>query len=71
MAIPFAIFWVVLLAGRKELRWKGVLVFVALWMSLLIGSQALGLDPHFFIAAMSLLDVVLITVIYIGFTRLR
>lgn len=71
MAIPFAVFWVALLAGRKELRWKGVLVFVTIWAALLFGVQALGLDRHFFIAAQSLLDVALVTTIYVGFARLR
>ncbi len=71
MPVPFVVFWVVLLAGRRDLGWRGSLVFVAIWVALAVGVQALGLDAHFFIAGESLLDVVLITTIYVGFTRLR
>jgi hypothetical protein len=71
MAVPFAIFWVVLLAGRRELGWRGSLIFIGIWAALLFGVVALGLDSHFFIAGESLLDVVLVATVYIGFTRLR
>ena len=71
MPIPFVVFWVVLLAGRRELGWKGSFLFIGIWMALLVGVQTLGLDSHFFIAGESLLDIVLVTTIYIGFTRLR
>ncbi len=71
MPIPFVIFWVVLLAGRRELGWRGSFVFISIWAALLFGVAALGLDKHFFIAGESLLDVALITAVYIGFTRLR
>ena len=70
-SIPLAIFWVVLLAGRKELGRKGVLVFIAIWAAVLFGVQALGLNRYYFVATESLLDVVLLSTIYVGFTRLR
>jgi hypothetical protein len=71
MPIPFIVFWVVLLAGRRELGWKGSFVFTGIWAALLLGVLVSGLDKHFFIAGESLLDVALITAVYIGFTRLR
>jgi hypothetical protein len=71
MTLPLVVFGIMLLAGRKELGWKGVVAFIAIWAALLAGVHALRLDPHFFIAGESILDVALISTIYIGFTRLR
>lgn len=71
MTVPFVIFWVVIVTGRKELGWKGAAAFIAIWTALLFGVVALKIDPHFFIAAQAILDVVLISTVYLGFTRLR
>ena len=71
MAVPFAVFWVVIVAGRKELGWKGIAVFIAIWTALLLACMALKADRHFFIAGQAILDVVLISAIYLSFTRLR
>jgi hypothetical protein len=43
MPIPFVIFWVMLLAGRRELGWRGSLVFISIWAALLFGVLVLGL----------------------------
>jgi hypothetical protein len=69
--IPLAVFWVMLLVGRKELGWKGVLAFILIWVALACAVQALGLNRYYFVAAESLLDVVLVSIIYLGFARLR
>jgi uncharacterized membrane protein YGL010W len=71
MAVPFVVFCVLIVTGRKELGWKGIAIFVAIWASLLAAVMALRIDPHFFIAAQAVLDAVLLAVIYLGFTRLR
>lgn len=71
MALPFAIFCVVILAGRKELGWRGIAIFLAIWVALLSAVMALKIDGHFFIAGQAILDVVLISTVYLGFTRLR
>jgi hypothetical protein len=71
MALPFAIFCVLIFAGRKELGWKGVAGFVAVWAAILGGILALRIDRYFFVAAQAILDVVLLSVIYVSFTRLR
>ncbi len=71
MPVPFVVFWVVLLAGRRELGWKGSLVFIGIWIALLVGVKALALDMYFFVAGESVLDIILVTAIYVGFTRLR
>jgi hypothetical protein len=71
MAMPFAVFCVMIVTGRKELGWKGVAIFLAIWATLLSAVMALKIDAHFFIAAQAILDVVLISTIYLGFTRLR
>ncbi len=71
MALPFAVFCVVIIAGRKELGWKGVAIFAAIWAALLSVVMAFKIDRHFFIAAQAILDVVLISTVYLGFTRLR
>jgi hypothetical protein len=71
MAVPFAVSCVLMVTGRKELGWKGVAIFIAIWVSLLAAVMALRIDPHFFTAGQAILDAVLIAVIYLGFTRLR
>jgi len=50
MALPFAVFCIVIIAGRKELGWKSVAVFIAIWAALLGVVMALRMDRHFFIA---------------------
>ena len=70
MAVPFAIFWILIFVGRKELGWKGLALFVAHWIVLLTGFKVSGVDLHFFIAAEALLDVALVSTIYYSFTRL-
>ncbi len=60
-----------ILAGRKELGWKGVAGFVAASAALWGVVLAMGIDRFFFIAAQAILDVVLIATIYLSFTRLR
>lgn len=71
MVLPFAVFCVLIVTGRKELGWKGVAIFIAIWASLLAGVMALKIDPHFFTAGQAVLDAVLVAVIYLGFARLR
>ncbi len=71
MALPFAVFCIMIVAGRRELGWKGFAVFIAIWATLLGVVLALKIDRHFFIAAQAILDAVLISTIYLSFTRLR
>jgi hypothetical protein len=71
MALPFAVFCIMIVAGRKELGWKGVAIFVAIWAALLSLIMGLKIDRHFFIAGQAILDVILISVIYLSFARLR
>ena len=71
MALPFAVFWVVIVAGRKELGWKGAGIFVATWTALLLAMARSNIDGHFFIAAQAILDAILVSTIYLSFTRLR
>ena len=60
MAIPFIVFWVLILTGRKELGIKGVLFCIVLWIGLLLGFMILGVSPYFFVAAQALIDAVLL-----------
>lgn len=57
--------------GQERVGWKGFAVFIAIWATLLGVVLALKIDRHFFIAAQAILDAVLISTIYLSFTRLR
>jgi len=69
--IPFAAFWVLIFIGRSELGFKGVAFFIALWLCLLIGFMMLHLPSYCFVVAQTLMDVVLIIIIFGGDIRIR
>jgi hypothetical protein len=71
MPLPFVVFCVMMIAGRKELGWKGIAAFVTAWTAMLAVTMALHIERHFFTAGQAILDVVLISTVYVGFTRLR
>ena len=67
----FVLFWALVLYGREELGVKGILISVAIWAALLLGSIFLHVPSYYFIAAQSVLDIVLILVIFGGDIRIR
>jgi hypothetical protein len=71
MILPFLIFWVLMFLGKSELGLKGVLISIAIWTGLLLGFGMLNISPYLFVAAQSLLDIVLILVIFGGDIRIR
>ena len=71
MALPFFIFWVLILICRRDLGWRGVGICVAIWIGLLVGVITLGTSGYIFIAAQALLDCVLILIIFKGDIRIR
>ena len=70
-ALPFFIFWAIVLLARKELGWRGALTAVGIWTALLAGCLFTNLSPYIFVAAQSLLDAVLILVIFKRDIRIR
>lgn len=71
MAIPFVLFWVLVILARDELGTKGVLIAIGLWLILLIGFMTAGLSPYLFVTAQALLDIGLILVAFGGDIRIR
>ena len=65
MIIPFILFWVLIVIGREELGFKGILISVIIWIALLLVSILVkGISSYHFIAANALLDIVLLIVIF-------
>jgi len=66
MIIPFILFWVLIYLGRDELGFKGVIVNISIWLGLLLACMFSGLSSYIFIAVQSLLDIVLLLIIFGG-----
>jgi hypothetical protein len=64
MLIPFIAFWVLVFVGRSDLGFKGVTFCIVLWIGLLLGSIMLSIPSYFFVAGQSLVDAILIIVIF-------
>jgi len=62
--IPFIAFWVLIFLGRSELGFKGVTFCIVLWVGLFLGFMMLSIPSLYFIAAQSLIDAILIIVIF-------
>lgn len=60
MAIPFILFWVLLVLGREELGLKGIGIAVLVWAALFSGLVLTGLSPFWFTPAMAIVDIVLL-----------
>jgi hypothetical protein len=71
MIIPFILFWVLIVTGRSELGFKGITFCVMLWIGLLLGFMKLSLPSYWFVGAQSLIDAILIIVIFGGDIRIR
>ena len=66
MMTPLIVFWVLMVLGREELGWKGVVLSILIWLGMLLGCLLSGLPPHFFVAVQALLDIVLLLIIFGG-----
>ena len=71
MTIPFLVFWVLIILCREQLGLKGVLISIAIWAALLICLMKLGISQYIFVGLQSLLDIMLILIIFGGDIRLR
>ena len=71
MLLPFLIFWILLILGRKELGRRWVLILVAIWACLLAAFVYADLSPYLFVAAQALIDAILILVLFKGDIRIR
>ena len=67
MIVPLVLFWILLFLGREELGFRGIIISIAIWLGLLLGSvSTTGGFLYFFIAACALLDIVLLIIIFGG-----
>lgn len=64
--MPMILFWVIILLGGGILGWRGVLIFVLIWLASLIGVALFHLSPYYFVAFQAMLDAVLIIVLRAG-----
>ena len=64
-------FWVLLFAGREELGWKGIGVFLALWMGGWLALRRVSMGPYWFMSLVAVLDVVLVLILFKGDVRIR
>ena len=64
-------FWVLLFVGREELGWKGIGVFLALWMGGWLALRRVLMGLFWFIALVAVLDVVLVLILFKGDVRIR
>ena len=71
LSLPFIVLWVLLFLGRSQLGRKGVLVSIAIWVGLLLGFKVLNISPYLFVGAQSLVDVILILVLFGADIRIR
>ena len=71
LTLPFLIFWILLFLTRKELgiKWIGILIVV--WAGLLTGFIYLKISPYLFIIAESVIDIILILILFGGDIRIR
>lgn len=71
MALPFLIFWAIVIFARRQLRWRGIFICIGIWMGLLIGFMHAGISSYIFVAAQALLDCILILILFGGDIRIR
>jgi hypothetical protein len=70
MGLPFWIFLGLLFFARHDLGWKWVGFLLALVVALFIGFVYAGLNAYVFIAALAVLDCILILVLFKGDIRI-
>jgi hypothetical protein len=66
IAAPLFIFVILCFVCREELGWKGILICIFTWLSLLIVFRLLNISPYFFVMAEVLLDIVIILYVFGG-----
>ena len=71
MWLPFFAFWVLVFIGKSELGFKGITFCIVLWIGLLLGFMMLSFPPYWFVGVQSLIDSILIIVIFGGDIRIR
>ncbi len=69
--MAFFIFWAVVILGRSELGWRGVIAAATGWLAMVIGLGYLGADPYFLQFAQAILAIVMILIVFKGDIRIR
>ena len=63
-ALPIVVFWVVVVLGRKELGWCGLIMAVAVWLPIFAGILFAGEWGGLFFVFHILLDIALLLFVY-------
>ncbi|MFA6134564.1 MAG: hypothetical protein WC869_11170 [Phycisphaerae bacterium] len=63
MLLPFLIFWIIIILGRRQLGWRGIGITIAIWVGLLVACSFSGSPAYLFVAAQAILDAVLVIVV--------
>jgi len=71
MLLPFLVFWVLIIIARSELGWRGSLIAIGIWAAMLSGFLYLDVSQYYFVAAQSLLDCILILIVFKGDIRIN
>ncbi len=71
MFLPFVAFWILVFIGRSKLGFKGITFCIVLWVGLLLGFMKPSLPSYWFVGAQSLIDAIIIIVIFGGDIRIR
>jgi hypothetical protein len=70
MGLPFWIFLGLLFFARHDLEWKWIGLLLALAVGLFVGFLHAGLNAYVFIAALAVLDCILILILFKGDIRI-
>ena len=70
MAIPFLVFWIILIISRQELGCRNVMLCIVLWILLFAGFMFLEISVYFVVAQV-ICDAILILILFGGDIRIR
>ncbi|MHC4644739.1 MAG: hypothetical protein ACYTBJ_04505 [Planctomycetota bacterium] len=66
LLLPLLVFVILLFLGREELGFKWILILIGLAAALYAGASALGLSPYVFVAVLTLVDIILVIILFGG-----
>ncbi len=69
--MAFFIFWAVVILGRKELGWLGVVAAASVWFVMILGMTTFEVEPYLFQTAQAILAIVMILIVFKGDIRIR
>ena len=69
--IAHVVFWALLLIGASEIGWRGVAIYIGLWMAGYAGSSWLPGSATLFVSWVAMLDIALVLHVFKGDIQLR